>query len=104
MKNHNKFILGIDISKEHFDVALLLPDSKRKNKRFTNNAVGFQQLNGWLTDYEVGHLHACMEATNTYGHALAEFLYDNGFDVSMVNPARLKGYAQGELLRTKTLL
>ena len=42
-----------------------------------------------------------MEATNVYGNALAEFLYDSGFDVSMVNPARVKGFAQSELFRTK---
>ena len=43
-----------------------------------------------------------MEATNIYGNALAEYLYDNGYDVSIVNPARIKGFAQSELLRTKT--
>ncbi|MCC3470200.1 MAG: transposase [Microcoleus sp. PH2017_06_SFM_O_A] len=34
--------------------------------------------------------------------ALAEFLYGNGFQVSIVNPARIKGFAKSELLRTKT--
>ena len=42
-----------------------------------------------------------MEATNIYGNALAEFLYDQGHDVSVINPARIKGFAHGELLRTK---
>jgi len=34
--------------------------------------------------------------------ALAEFLYGAGFQVSIVNPARIKGFAKSELLRTKT--
>lgn len=34
--------------------------------------------------------------------ALAEFLYGAGFHVSIVNPARIKGFAKSELLRTKT--
>ena len=42
-----------------------------------------------------------MEATNVYGNALAEFLYDQGFDVSVVNPARIKGFVRSEMLRTK---
>lgn len=99
---HDQYILGIDISKKHFDVALLLPSGKRKNKKFSNNPEGFQALSAWLEVFEIDSLHACLEATNTYGHLLAEFLYDLGFDVSLVNPARIKGFAQGELLRTKT--
>lgn len=43
-----------------------------------------------------------MEARGIYGEALSEFLYDAGFTVSIVNPARIKGFAQSKLLRTKT--
>lgn len=102
IQNYIRTILGIDISKKHFDAALLLPTGKRKNKKFLNASQGFQELSDWLSKNQVESLHACMEATNTYGHPLAEFLYDLGFDVSMVNPARIKGFGQGELLRTKT--
>ena len=102
MHDQERHILGIDISKQHFDVALLLPLGKRKNKKFSNNSKGFEQLAAWLASHGVESLHACLEATNTYGHPLGEFLYDRGFDVSLVNPARIKGFAQGELLRTKT--
>ncbi len=102
MHDQERHILGIDISKQHFDVALLLPSGKRKNKKFSNNTKGFEQLAAWLNSHGVESLHACLEATNTYGHPLGEFLYDRGFDVSLVNPARIKGFAQGELLRTKT--
>lgn len=97
-----EFVLGIDISKRHFDVALLLPNGKRKNKRFNNSSEGHEALGEWLTGFDVTSLHACLEATNTYGNALAEHLHDAGYQVSMVNPARIKGFANSELLRTKT--
>ncbi len=42
-----------------------------------------------------------MEATNVYGNALAESLYDQNHKISVVNPARIKGFAQSEMLRTK---
>lgn len=102
MTDIHEFILGIDISKKHFDVALLLPNEKRKNKKFTNTPAGYSQLSQWLEKHDVTKLHACLEATNVYGHALAEYLFDEGFSVSIVNPARVKGFSQGELLRTKT--
>ena len=102
MNNQDRTILGIDISKKSFDVALLLPNGKRKNKKFANHREGFDELQSWLEQFDIPSLHACLEATNIYGHALAEFLFDSGHSVSMVNPARVKGFAQGELLRTKT--
>ena len=43
-----------------------------------------------------------MEATGTYGEGLAEFLYAAGHRVSVVDPARVKGYAQSQMKRHKT--
>ena len=93
--------LGIDISKKKFDVALHLPSGKWKHKAFTNSTKGFQDLSHWLSQLNVEQVHACMEATNIYGNALAEYLYDKNHKVSIVNPARIKGFAQSEMLRTK---
>jgi len=94
-------ILGIDISKENFDVALLR-GSKYRHKKFTNARKGFEELSEWLGKLGVETLHACMESTGVYSEELAEYLYDRGFSVSMVNPARIKGFARGELKRSKT--
>ena len=43
-----------------------------------------------------------MEATGIYGEALAEHLFDARLTISVVNPARIKGFAKSELLRSKT--
>jgi transposase len=95
-------VLGIDISKKDFYVSLLTETPATKPKKFTNNTQGFESLLNWLKQQSVVELHACMEATSIYGEALAEFLYGEGFQVSIVNPARIKGFAKSELLRTKT--
>jgi transposase len=95
-------VLGIDISKRDFHVSLLKESRATKPKRFTNNIQGFESLHNWLQQQSVVELHACLEATSIYGEALAEFLYGAGFQVSIVNPARIKGFAKSELLRTKT--
>jgi len=94
--------LGIDISKKDFHVFLLKEERGSKPKKFTNNTEGFESLNQWLKKQGVEELHACMEATSIYGDALAEFLYEAGYQVSVVNPARIKGFAKSELLLTKT--
>ena len=95
-------VLGIDISKKDFHVALLTAESKNKHRKFTNDIEGFEKLQQWLNEKGVEELHACMEATSIYGDALAEFLFAAGYGVSVVNPARIKGFAKSELLRTKT--
>ena len=46
-------------------------------------------------------LHACLEATGTYGEGLALYLHQSGFQVSVVNPAKIKGFAQCQLMRLK---
>ena len=43
-----------------------------------------------------------MEATGAYWEALALYLHGLEQQVSVVNPARIKAFAQSELLRTKT--
>jgi transposase len=97
----NKTVIGIDISKSTFDVALL-KNEKIKTKKFTNNSNGFAELKKWLTNNEASDIHACMEATGCYGTKLAEYLYVNNFMVSVVNPARIKGFSQSKLCRVKT--
>jgi transposase len=42
-----KAIVGIDISKKDFTVALLLESKVRKNE-FDNNEHGFKKLKDWL--------------------------------------------------------
>jgi transposase len=94
-------VLGIDIAKQRFEVALLI-DGKVKNKSFKNTTEGFGALALWLKKLGISKVTACLEATGNYGEELAFYLHEAGHLVSMVNPARIKGFAQSELIRTKT--
>ena len=97
-------ILGIDISKSRFDVALLLEDRVRQ-AAFTNTEAGFKELFAWLVKHRPSPeapLHGCMEATGNWGLDLAEVLHGMGMRVSIVNPMRVKAYGQSELSRNKT--
>lgn len=95
-------VLGIDVSKRKFDVALRRADETGRSRAFANGAAGFEQLEVWLEKLGVEKLHACLESTGTYGLALAEFLHGAGHTVSVVNPACIKAFAQSELRRAKT--
>ena len=56
----------------------------------------------WLKNRQAVDVHICMEATGAYWEALASYLRGLEQRVSVVNPARIKAFAQSELLRTKT--
>lgn len=93
-------ILGIDIAKKKFDVALLV-SGKYRNKTIANTQAGFDELSTWLSKNGIDKVHACMEATGILWEALATYLYDTGHVVSVVNPARIKAFGESELSRTK---
>ena len=99
-----KKVLGIDVSKDKLDVLLLL-DGKVVSGQFANSAKGFKALKKWLKFHgiaDVTELHVCMEATGVYSEGIATYLYEAGYAVSVVNPARVKNYGASKLRRNKT--
>src|SRR5678815_1877723 len=97
-------ILGIDIAKDKFDVDLRQKETSeaRWKLSFNNNVKGFKRLHQWLMRHGPATsalIHACMESTSRYGEALAAFLHQNGYQVSMVNPRRTRHYAASQLTR-----
>lgn len=97
MANHT---VGIDISKAKFDAALL-QDSSYFEATFSNDRDGYRRLAKWLKKRQARGASICIEATGRYGEALAEYMHDRGFPVSVVNPARIKAYGQSRLQRNK---
>lgn len=93
--------MGIDISKEHFDVCLI-HNGKEKYRKFSNNADGFQKLSAFLKKEQAVDLHACCESTGRLYEALALHLVSTGYKMSVINPKCIKGFAQSELQRSKT--
>jgi transposase len=94
-------VIGIDVSKDTLDV-VLLKDSNSAYASFSNSPVGFGKLSRWLISQSAGQVHACLEATGQYGEGIAEYLYQAGHAVSVVNPARIKRYGDSKLHRNKT--
>jgi transposase len=104
MEEVKHFWLGIDVSKKKLDVALLDERGKVKQRVLSNDAVGFGQLQKWLGERGASttDTYICMEATGPYSEASATALCDAGWGVAVVNPARIKGFAQSQMLRNKT--
>lgn len=95
-------VLGVDIAKDSFDVTLLDEAGRKRRRSGRNNTTGFKQLQAWLQLHSQGPVHVCLEATSVYWEPLAEYLHQQGYRVSVVNPARIKGYSLSQLRRSKT--
>lgn len=93
--------LGIDISQATFHVSLNQGENQAAGA-FENNNQGFKKLKKWLENHQVEQLHACLEATGRYGEALTHWLYEQGYQVSVVNPQVIHHYAKTQMRRNKS--
>ena len=92
--NKDTHYLGIDISKDVFDVV----DEKGVHNQFRNTQKGFKYFLKTLTKMS----HCVMEATGYYHYQLAYFLVENKILVSVENPLSVKRFIQMKLSKIKT--
>lgn len=86
--------LGIDISKDVFDVC----DNNKAHYQFTNDISGFKKF---LKLLDINSI-CVMEATGYYHSRLAYFLLEASIGVCVVNPLKIKRYIQMNLSKIKT--
>jgi len=97
--------VGIDVGKATL-VVVLLRGAEPLRVTVDNTPAGHGSLLNWLAKHHrrlaVGQVQVCLEATGTYGDEVAVRLHQAGYGVSVVNPARIKAFAERRLSRNKT--
>ncbi len=93
MHKYNE-IYGVDISKDVFDVM----NSKGDYSQLSNDEKGFKKFAKKLGKETL----VVMEATGYYHYCLAQYLYNEGYLVSVVNPLSVKRFIQMKLSKIKT--
>lgn len=101
------YFVGCDVSKKKLDLGLLVSVEplKIRSKVVENHQPGWMALIDWAcrqVNCTPGELHVVMEATGAYHEAGAYALTQAGVQVSVVNPARVRDFAKGLAIRTKT--
>lgn len=89
--------IGIDISKETFDVSFYDGESHR-HVCYANTQTGFASF---ITELSPDS-RCVMEATGAYHLGLAVYLHERGIAVSVVNPLVIRRFSQMQLRRAKT--
>lgn len=108
-RNILKVTLGVDVSKENLAVCLCrltvnLAKEFETPFEVSNDLSGFKKLVRWL-DKEVASredVWIVMESTGVYHETLVYYLYEAGFNVSVMQSGRVKRYAQSLNQRSKT--
>lgn len=100
--------VGIDVSKKKLDICLLIRGAddtlKRKTKVIDNNHHCASAVIDWLLRQKcsLGDVRITLESTGTYHEVLCNGLSDAGIHVSIVNPYRIREFAKGMDILTKT--
>lgn len=106
--NYLKYSLGIDVSKDENQVCLSVIDNRQKvtikgSRKFPNTLKGFEGLDHWITKHMKLDipLFVALEATGIYHEQLLWFLYEKGYQVSVILPNKAKNYQKALGLKSK---
>lgn len=88
---HRVVDAGVDVSKPWLDVALW---PTRETTRVSRDAAGLDELASWLTLHEVGRIG--VEASGGYEREVIDTLQALGFEVLLLNPLRVRRFAQAK--------
>ena len=94
-------VLGIDVSKKDLSLTLIIGD-KSFFLKVDNNNQGFKKICSWFKKYNIKRVKACLESTGIYSLDIANYLYNQGHKVSIINPACINAFAKSKLSRHKT--
>ena len=94
MKKIISTIVGIDVSKKTFDIAIGEndPDPKIVSNAFSNNLKGFDELESWMgkNNFRFTDCLICLENTGIYHRLLANYLLSKGALVWVESAVQIK--------------
>jgi transposase len=100
MAQNDLVVAGIDVAKDKVDVCIR---SLSLRRTFASTAEGRRELAAWLRRQKVGK--AVMEASGGYERVWAKALRDARIEVRIVDPRRVRSFAQsaGRLAKNDTI-
>ena len=104
-----KYSVGLDVSSKKVNGSISLIDDNQKvtlksSIVFCNTLKGFSELSLWIKKWHTQPeipLVICMEATGVYHENCALYLFEKGYDVSIILPNKAKHYLISLGLKSK---
>ena len=103
-----KVLIGIDFSKEKFDVAIIVKStSTQEHALFDNKVSGYRKMIKWINsvveDIPCSSWLFCGETTGGYSRMMSDWLYAQGYDVWIENALVIKRTFPLKHLKTDTV-
>ena len=96
-------VLGLDVAKATVEAQLRQCRGEATVRFcFSNDCAGFNKLGAVLIGHGCKKVHAGLEATGPYSQKLALWLHQQGHQINMLNPRRVKDYARSAGTRNKS--
>jgi transposase len=100
--NNYKVVVGVDVSKNSF-TATVLYDNKKETFEVKSDPVEFEKkIKPYLKKFKQSDMLIIMEHTGVYHLKLANYLYENDYQVAVVNPFSIKKFMEAKMSRVKT--
>jgi transposase len=103
-----KYSVGLDVSSKKINACMSIIDEKQKvavksSCVIANTIKGFESLKDWIAKHKKEDIPVviCMEATGIYHENCAYYLFEKGFDVSIILPNKAKKYLEAIGLKSK---
>jgi transposase len=103
-----KYSVGLDVSSKKINACMSIIDEKQKvavksSCVIANTLKGFESLQDWIAKHKKEEIPVvvCMEATGIYHENCAYYLFEKGFDVSIILPNKAKKYLEAIGLKSK---
>ena len=103
-----KYSVGLDVSSKKINSCISIIDDRQKvsvksSSVISNTINGFKSLQDWISKHKKEDLPVviCMEATGIYHENCAYYLFEQGFDVSIILPNKAKKYLEAIGLKSK---
>jgi transposase len=97
MATSSEMYVGIDVSKDRLDVAVL---GENQEKQVCNSEAGIKELVRWMLELQPKLI--VVEATGGYQRSVVDALFYAELSVAVVNPARVRQFARACGLLAKT--
>jgi len=96
--------VGIDIAKEKHFASAMTTDGEILFKPFgfSNNREGFESLNSKLIQLEKSDIIIGLESTAHYCENLICYLFDQGYNIAVINPIQTSSLRNTGIRKTKT--
>jgi transposase len=103
-----KYSVGLDVSSKKVDACISVIDQRQKvvvksSTQISNTKKGFENLEQWVLKHKKEDIPVvvCMEATGIYHENCACYLFEKGFQVSIILPNKAKKYLEALGLKSK---